>query len=209
MPRALRSDFAGEIYHALNRGNARNKIFFKDGDFEAFERVLQEGLEKYPVDRIAYQWMSNHWHMGEASLGSGLVSGVQGSRLLGLSARTVIPGFQCHVLQESSSLARITMWLHVVTGSGNCFTTQATTNGFWHLAFGARVNTLHVLSFFAEKRDRSHMHGCSYAAGSTPDWKDIGVDAGRVLDIPPPANTDAAYLAGSGYPRSTVCKFGY
>ena len=41
MPRSLRSDFAGQIYHALNRGNARNKIFFKDADFEAFERVVQ------------------------------------------------------------------------------------------------------------------------------------------------------------------------
>ena len=63
MPRALRSDVAGQIYHALNRGNARNNIFFKDGDFEAFERVIKQGLEKYPVDLIAYQWMSNHWHM--------------------------------------------------------------------------------------------------------------------------------------------------
>ena len=63
MPRVLRSDIAGEIYHALNRGNARSKIFFKDGDFAAFERVIKEGLEKYPVDLIAYQWMSNHWHM--------------------------------------------------------------------------------------------------------------------------------------------------
>jgi putative transposase len=63
MPRALRSDIGGEIYHALNRGNARNKIFFKPGDFEAFERVIKEGLEKYPVDLFAYQWMSNHWHM--------------------------------------------------------------------------------------------------------------------------------------------------
>ena len=54
--------FAGQIYHALNRGNARNKIFFKDADFEAFERVVQLGLEKYPVDLIAYQWMGNHWH---------------------------------------------------------------------------------------------------------------------------------------------------
>ena len=63
MPRSLRSDFAGQIYHALNRGNARNKIFFKDADFEAFERVVQLGLEKYPVDLIAYQWMGNHWHM--------------------------------------------------------------------------------------------------------------------------------------------------
>ena len=64
MPRSLRSDFAGQIYHALNRGNARNKIFFKDADFEAFERVVQLlGLEKYPVDLIASKWMGNHWHM--------------------------------------------------------------------------------------------------------------------------------------------------
>jgi len=63
MPRSLRSDFGGQIYHALNRGNARSNIFFKDGDFEAFERVIKEGLEKYPVDLFAYQWMSNHWHM--------------------------------------------------------------------------------------------------------------------------------------------------
>ena len=40
MPRALRSDQAGVIYHALNRGNARNDIFFKNADYEAFERVI-------------------------------------------------------------------------------------------------------------------------------------------------------------------------
>ena len=63
MPRSRRADEAGGIYHALNRGNARNDIFFKDGDYEAFERVVAEGLERYPVDLIAYQWMKNHWHM--------------------------------------------------------------------------------------------------------------------------------------------------
>lgn len=63
MPRAPRSDYSGQIYHALNRGNARRKIFFKDSDFEAFERVIRDGLEKYPIDLISYQWMSNHWHM--------------------------------------------------------------------------------------------------------------------------------------------------
>ena len=63
MPRSLRSDTSGTIYHALNRGNARHDIFFKDEDFEAFERVVSEGLEKYPVDLICYQWMKNHWHM--------------------------------------------------------------------------------------------------------------------------------------------------
>ena len=63
MPRPLRVDVAGQIYHALNRGNGRMTLFHKDGDYEAFERVLSEGLEKYAVDLIAYQWMPNHWHM--------------------------------------------------------------------------------------------------------------------------------------------------
>ncbi len=63
MPRVLRADYAGEIYHALNRGNAKNDIFFKDADYESFERVVREGLEKYPIDLLCYQWMSNHWHM--------------------------------------------------------------------------------------------------------------------------------------------------
>ena len=63
MPRPPRADDAGAIYHALNRGNARQPIFFKDADYEAFERLIAEGLEKFPVNLIAYQWMKNHWHM--------------------------------------------------------------------------------------------------------------------------------------------------
>ncbi len=63
MPRPLRADEAGAIYHTLNRGNGRHTIFHKTNDYEAFEKVIAEGLEKYPVDLLAYQWMPNHWHM--------------------------------------------------------------------------------------------------------------------------------------------------
>nr|WP_315860669.1 transposase [Rhodopirellula sp. SM50] len=51
------------MYHALNRGNGRHAIFHKEEDYVAFERVLDEGLAKHPVDLIAYPWMPNHWHM--------------------------------------------------------------------------------------------------------------------------------------------------
>ena len=37
MGRAPRADVAGGIYHALNRGNARHDIVFKEQDFETFE----------------------------------------------------------------------------------------------------------------------------------------------------------------------------
>lgn len=63
MPRPPRADVAGEIYHALNRGNGRQQVFHKEADYEAFERVLVEGLEKHPVSLYAYCWMPNHWHM--------------------------------------------------------------------------------------------------------------------------------------------------
>lgn len=39
--------------HALNRGNARNKISFTDGDDEALNVSSSKGLVPYPVDLIA------------------------------------------------------------------------------------------------------------------------------------------------------------
>ena len=63
MARPPRADEAGRLYHALNRGNARATVFHKDEDYEAFERILAEGLERYEVQLFAYQLMPNHWHL--------------------------------------------------------------------------------------------------------------------------------------------------
>ena len=63
MPRQKRADEAGAIYHALNRGNRRQTIFQKAGDYEAFLRVLSQGLEKYPVELFSFVLMPNHWHL--------------------------------------------------------------------------------------------------------------------------------------------------
>jgi putative transposase len=62
MPRPKRADEANGVYHALNRGNARTKLFKKTADYKAFERILAEGLERYPCRILSYQLMSNHWH---------------------------------------------------------------------------------------------------------------------------------------------------
>ena len=51
------------VYHVLNRGNGRMRIFHKGGDYEAFQRVLAEGLERYPVEVFTYCLMPNHWHL--------------------------------------------------------------------------------------------------------------------------------------------------
>jgi len=62
MGRPRRADEAGGIYHALNRGNARAEIFHKPEDYDAFEQILAEGLQRYACRMLAYQLMPNHWH---------------------------------------------------------------------------------------------------------------------------------------------------
>ena len=48
MGRPLRAADGGYVYHALNRANGRLPLFEKDGDYEAFERVLAEALRGCP-----------------------------------------------------------------------------------------------------------------------------------------------------------------
>ena len=44
MPRPARVAPGGMIFHVLNRGVGRMRLFLKDADFEAFERVFEKTL---------------------------------------------------------------------------------------------------------------------------------------------------------------------
>ena len=63
MGRPHRSALGGYVYHVLNRANARMTIFEKDGDYEAFENVLLQAVERTRTRLLAYCVMPNHWHL--------------------------------------------------------------------------------------------------------------------------------------------------
>ena len=63
MPRRARAIEGGLVYHVLNRANARARLFAKEEDYAAFERVLQQAQEREPLRLLAYCVMPNHWHM--------------------------------------------------------------------------------------------------------------------------------------------------
>jgi putative transposase len=46
----------------FNRSVGRMKLFRQDGDFEAFERVILQAHQRYPLRILSYCIMSNHWH---------------------------------------------------------------------------------------------------------------------------------------------------
>jgi putative transposase len=63
MGRPHRAAEGGFVYHVLNRANARLSIFDDDGDYEAFERVLLQAVERTETRLLAYCLMPNHWHL--------------------------------------------------------------------------------------------------------------------------------------------------
>jgi putative transposase len=63
MGRPQRAAEGGYVYHVLNRANARMTIFGDEGDYQAFENVLLEAVERTGTRLLAYCLMPNHWHL--------------------------------------------------------------------------------------------------------------------------------------------------
>ena len=64
MGRPKRIDLGGYVYHVLNRGNGRMAIFDDAGDYDAFERILEQAVKRETgVGVLAYCLMPNHWHL--------------------------------------------------------------------------------------------------------------------------------------------------
>jgi putative transposase len=62
MPRIARGLADGYIYHVLNRGNGRQIVFLKPGDYRAFMNLMMEALQRYKIEMYAYCLMPNHFH---------------------------------------------------------------------------------------------------------------------------------------------------
>jgi putative transposase len=63
MGRPKRAADGGLVYHVLNRSNAKMPIFKSEADYEAFERVLEEAVERSETRLLAYCVLRTHWHL--------------------------------------------------------------------------------------------------------------------------------------------------
>ena len=50
-------------FHVINRSVRRLPIFIRRTDYHAFLAVLQDGLQRYPVQLLSYCLLNNHWHL--------------------------------------------------------------------------------------------------------------------------------------------------
>ena len=63
MARALRIEFEGALYHICARGNKRERIFTREGDYLLFLQLLGQAVERFATEVHAYVLMPNHFHL--------------------------------------------------------------------------------------------------------------------------------------------------
>lgn len=77
MPRKLRVEYEGAIYHVMNRGDRRELIFQDDRDRELFLGTLEEVCQKTGWEIHAFCLMPNHFHLVVETPRANLVAGMR------------------------------------------------------------------------------------------------------------------------------------
>jgi putative transposase len=77
VPRQLRIEYPGAIYHVMSRGDRREDIFHDDVDRQDFLKTLAEACQKADFQVHAYCLMRNHFHLVVETPNGNLVAGMR------------------------------------------------------------------------------------------------------------------------------------
>lgn len=118
MPRQVRIQYPGAMYHVMSRGNRRQNIYLDDVDRHDFLKTLAEASQKSGWQVHAYCLMSNHYHLVVETPNANLVAGMawlQSAYTIRLNHRHKLIG---HVLSGRYKA-------QLVEGSGNGYLRSA------------------------------------------------------------------------------------
>lgn len=122
MARKLRIQYAGAIYHVINRGNYRRDVFGTVGAAQAFEKVVFEACELHEWQLHAHVVMSNHYHLAVATPRANLVEGMHWlqstfatrfNRLRQASGHLFQGRYQALLVEDAAALARVVDYIHL------------------------------------------------------------------------------------------------
>lgn len=122
MARKLRIQFAGALYHVINRGNYRRDLFGTVGAKRAFETTLWEACTAYGWRLHAHVIMSNHYHLALETPQADLVEGMhwlQGTFATRFNRFRKERGhlfqgrYQAILIEDMAALARVVDYIHL------------------------------------------------------------------------------------------------
>jgi len=128
MSRPLRIEYKGAWYHVMNRGLARQPIFYNDTSRKLFLELLNEIHHRYSVEIHAYCLMGNHYHLfvrtplGNLSRAMRHLNGVSTQRFNKLQMRDgpLFRGRYKSILVEADTyFLRLSRYIHLNPVVGN------------------------------------------------------------------------------------------
>jgi len=122
MARKLRLEYAGAMYHVINRGNYRAAIFAEEGARQAFMGCLSEACERAGWVLHAYVLMSNHYHLALETPQGNLVEGMRWlqstfanrfNRYRGETGHVFQGRYKALVVEGSEGLGAVAHYIHL------------------------------------------------------------------------------------------------
>lgn len=122
MARKLRIQYAGALYHVINRGNYRRDVFESVGAAQAFEKALLEACAECDWRLHAFVIMRNHYHLAIETPKANLVEGMHwlqttfSTRFNGLRQERghLFQGrYQALLVEDAAALANVVDYIHL------------------------------------------------------------------------------------------------
>jgi putative transposase len=122
MARKPRIEFAGAIYHVLNRGNYKTDLFDSAGAAQAFIECLFQTCERMGWQLHAFCLMRNHYHLAVETPSGNLVTGVHWlqstfgnrfNRFRGEHGRAFQGRYQAILVEPGRHLANLVNYIHL------------------------------------------------------------------------------------------------
>lgn len=122
MARKLRIQYAGAIYHVINRGNYRRDVFESAGAAQAFEATLMEACSQSEWRLHAFVVMRNHYHLAVETPRANLVEGMHWlqstfstrfNRLRNERGHLFQGRYQALLVEDMAALAKVVDYIHL------------------------------------------------------------------------------------------------
>lgn len=146
MPRKLRIEEDGGLFHVINRGNYRRKIFEEVGAKQAFERTLFEAADRAGWRLHAFCILNNHFHIAVETPRANLSDGMRWlqstfaarfNRFRAEAGHLFQGRFKSLIVENSQRMAWLAHYIHLNPArAGLCDVSRLREyrwSSFWHL----------------------------------------------------------------------------
>jgi len=166
MPRRLRIQYPGAMYHVMSRGDRREKIFLDDIDRQDFVKTLAEACQKASWQVHAYCLMPNHYHVVLETPEPNLVVGMawlQSTYTIRLNHRHKLVG-------------------HVLSGRYKCQLVEGSGNGYLKTACDyVHLNPVRARMLKPEERLLAYPWSSFGAYVAAPEHRPFWIRTDRLL----------------------------